>query len=353
MTSQPPPGSDRRDPLSFDELIALFVAFSAIGAILWWSLGRGNDWLARSGFWTGREEAAQSAANNPPDQVAVEPTTSVSPAPAEQVVPVPVTPGSTTIITTDSSQVVVENGAVAPGVTPQTGVGTQAGVGPQTTVIPAPVVVPAPSPEASIVVPSASPAAVAFPDVPSDYWAYPFIAGLSQRGMISGFSGGEFRPDQPVTRTEYAALIEKILPDAQQATIGFNDVPPGFWGTQAIDQSVKAGFLKGYPDATFQPEQPISRMQVLLSLVNGFQLPKPADPDAAIQRFQDRDQIPDWAKPAVGAATQSGVVVNHPNLDQFNPNQPATRAEVAAMLYQALTTTGQVQPVQSDYIVRP
>ncbi|QYO64267.1 S-layer homology domain-containing protein [Leptolyngbya sp. 7M] len=179
------------------------------------------------------------------------------------------------------------------------------------------------------------------------------IAELARRGMISGFEDGSFRPDQPVTRTQYATLVGEVLTDVQQESQAFPDVPVNFWGKPAIDEAVKSGFLRGYPDTSFQPNQPISRMEVLLSLVNGFQLPKPADPAAPLQVFQDRDQIPEWARPAVAAATQANVVVSHPNVNQFNPNQPATRAEVAAMLYQALTTTGQLPPIQSNYIVRP
>jgi hypothetical protein len=204
------------------------------------------------------------------------------------------------------------------------------------------------------VVPSvAASATPQFSDVPETYWAYPFINELSKRNMTTGFQDGTFRPDQPVTRAEYATLISKVLPNAQRQPIPFSDVPAGFWGAPAIDEAVKAGFLKGYPNETFQPRQQITKLQVLLSLVNGFKLAEPANPNASLQPFNDRDQIPAWARSAMAAATQSGVVVNYPNVGQLGPDRQVTRGEVAAMLYQALTTTGQVQPIQSNYIVRP
>jgi hypothetical protein len=195
--------------------------------------------------------------------------------------------------------------------------------------------------------------AVTFPDVPNTYWAYPFIAELGKRGMIAGVGDGTFKPDEQINRAQYAALLSEVLSGTQLGQVPFNDVPAGFWGTQAIDEAVQSGFLKGYPDTSFKPGQPISKMQVLLSLANGFQLAKPADPNAALQVFEDRDQIPDWAKPAIAAATQAGAVVNYPNVSQFKPDQPTTRAEVAAMLYQALEATGQLPPIQSNYIVQP
>jgi hypothetical protein len=197
--------------------------------------------------------------------------------------------------------------------------------------------------------------AVAFPDVPEDYWAYPFIADLSQRGVISGLEDGTFQPEQPVNRAQYASLIQGILPpDQRQESIAFSDVRADFWAAPAIDAAVKAGFLKGFPDGSFQPEQPISHVQMLASLVNGVRLPQ-ASPTATdnLNVFTDADQIPKWAVPIAATATQEGLVVNHPNPEQLQPNDPVTRAEVAAAIYQALESTGQVEPIQSRYIVQP
>jgi hypothetical protein len=342
MAGQPPSPGDRRDPLSFDELVALIVAFLAIGAVLWWSLGR------RAESWFGQlRPAGEGTAESTPgfglsesDQPAVEGQT-------EGSVPASPVPGSVdgTAVVVPTEPETVPRTAVIPGV--------------PAVVVPVPDASPRVSPAAPvqsprIAVPNVSPGAVAtFPDLPPDYWAYPFVAELARRGIISGFEDGTFRPDQPVTRAQYASLLSEVLTDAQQNPLAFADVPVGFWGKPAIDESVKSGFLKGYPNTTFQPDQPISHLEVLLSLANGFRLPKPADPNGPLQVFQDREQIPEWARPAVAAATQANVVVNYPNVNQFNPNQPATRAEVAAMLYQALTTTGQLPPIQSNYIVRP
>ncbi len=49
-------------------------------------------------------------------------------------------------------------------------------------------------------------------DVSSDYWARPFIQALADNNVISGFPDGSFRPNQAVTRAEFAALIQKALP---------------------------------------------------------------------------------------------------------------------------------------------
>ncbi|MFZ4639789.1 MAG: S-layer homology domain-containing protein [Nodosilinea sp.] len=208
-------------------------------------------------------------------------------------------------------------------------------------------------PAPTIIVPTAADPTVTFPDVPPTHWAYPFVNEMAKRGMIAGVGDGTFKPDQPVNRAQYAALLSEVLRGARQGKIPFSDVKASFWATQSIARAVEGGFVKGYPDKTFQPDAPMTKMQVLLSLANGFGLPKPGGADGAIQSFTDRDQIPAWAKPAVAAATQAGVVVNYPDVNQFRPNQPATRIEVVAMLYQALKTTGQLPAIQSPYIVQP
>lgn len=329
MTGQPPPDPrpSRRD-LGFDELIAIFVALTSIGTLLWWGLTR-NDELSLTDL------------NLVPNLTSPTPQGSQSPSPAagsSLITPSPrVSPAPT----------VIPGANPAPAMIPPV-VGV---VPPPTRVTPA---APSPTPEADVVVvPAPTEPAIEFSDLPATYWAYPFIADLSRRGIVSGFEDKTFRPDQPVTRAEYAALIKTILPpDQRQQPISFKDVATDYWATPAIDDAVKAGFLKGYPTGDFQPEQPISRVQVLASLVNGIQL-SPGQNPAVIDQFQDRNQIPNWAIPSTATATQAGVVVNYPNKATLNPNQPATRAEVAAMIYQALEATGQVPAIASEYIVEP
>jgi hypothetical protein len=190
--------------------------------------------------------------------------------------------------------------------------------------------------------------------VPPDYWARPFVEALAKRGIAVGLPDGSFRPDQPVTRAEYAALVQKAFNNQEsQGSIAFTDVPPDFWAVPSIDAAVKQGFLKGYPNGAFQPNKEVSRLEVLLSLVNGLGLPRPDKPEEAVTLFKDSDKIPQWAVPAAGTAAESNIVVNYPSLDQLKPDQPATRADVAALIYQALVASGKVESIPSQYIVKP
>jgi len=111
----------------------------------------------------------------------------------------------------------------------------------------------------------------------------------------------------------------------------------------AIDQSIRTGFLKGYPGKTFKPEQKISRSQVLVALVSGFKLKAPSSPNQVLSIYKDTKDIPDYATDKVAAATANGLVVNYPNTKILAPNKEATRSEVGAMVHQALVQMGKLE----------
>lgn len=182
------------------------------------------------------------------------------------------------------------------------------------------------------------------------HWAQAYIEALAKRNIISGFPEGTFRPNDPVTRVQFAAIINKAFaPSARQATAQFSDVSSSFWGYQPIQVAVRGGFMKGYPEGVFRPDQQIPRVQVLVALASGLGFS--SNDLNVLSRYQDATQIPSWASNAVAAATQRQVVVNYPTLTQLNPNREATRAEVAAFVYQSLVNAGKADAIPSQYVV--
>lgn len=184
-------------------------------------------------------------------------------------------------------------------------------------------------------------------------WAQSFITALAARGIIQGFPDGTFRPDAPVTRAEFAAMIGKAFQkNPVREAISFVDVPPNYWATGAIQSAYQTGFLAGYPNNVFMPSQEISRVQVLVSLTNGLGLSAKAESAGVLDgSFQDAAQIPDYARTPVAAATENRLVVNYPNVALLNPDRVATRADVAAFIYQALVSTGTVPPLAASEAV--
>ncbi|MDJ0702413.1 MAG: S-layer homology domain-containing protein [Leptolyngbyaceae cyanobacterium MO_188.B28] len=189
----------------------------------------------------------------------------------------------------------------------------------------------------------------------TEHWAADFIRGLTDKDLISGYQDGGFKPDDPITRAQYASLLVKALqPRPQRPERRFIDVPPTSKTAAAIQTAYQAKFMSGFPDFTFGPDQKILRVQVLVSLVNGLGLLENASLDSQILTFyEDRLAIPDYARSAVAKATQLGLAVNYPNPNQLNPNRTATRAEVATMVYQAMTLRNQVPSVNSIFIAKP
>lgn len=183
------------------------------------------------------------------------------------------------------------------------------------------------------------------------HWAEAFITGLARQNFIGGFEDGSFRPDLPINRAQYASLVVNAFnPGSRRGAITFSDVPANFWAKSFIDRAYQAGFISGFPDGTFRPGQNILRLQVLASLVTGLELTG-ADLNA-LNAFDDRATIPQYAQNQISIATRQTLVVNFPNLRQLQPNRDATRGEVAANVYQALVRAGRATAIASPYIVR-
>ncbi len=184
------------------------------------------------------------------------------------------------------------------------------------------------------------------------HWAAAFVEALFSKDIISGFPDGSFQPATPMTRAQYAALMTKTfqLPESNQLN-KFKDVKSDFWAAKAIASAADRGFLKGFPDGTFRPENNLTKIQALVSIVNGLNL-SGGNPNV-LMVYHDRVQIPSYATGAVTVATQKLLVVNYPQPDQLEPLRDITRAEVAVLIYQALVATGLENPLPSAYIVKP
>ncbi|PZD72752.1 Endo-1,4-beta-xylanase A [Acaryochloris thomasi RCC1774] len=189
-------------------------------------------------------------------------------------------------------------------------------------------------------------ASAQFSDVNANYWARPFIEELASKDIIKGFPDGSFKPNEPVTRAQFAAIVRQAF-DQPKIRRGnrFSDVDANFWATPAISQAYTTGFLSGYPGNEFQPKQQIPKVQALVALASGLQLEPQGQIAESLGVFSDAAQIPDYAKSGIAAATETGIVVNNPNVKFLNPNDNATRADIAAFVYQALVNQKQLEPL--------
>ncbi len=195
-----------------------------------------------------------------------------------------------------------------------------------------------------------------FTDLDSGHWAWPLLADLAQRDLVAGFPDSSFRPADPMTRAEFAAQVARLFDfpnDRSQAPKKnlYGDLTSTHWAYGSVQKSVQMGFLSGYADGAFLPDQTVSRIQVIAALANGLMLKSSSGAATVLAPYSDRAQVPPWATRQLVAATEAGLVVNYPDLETLAPNQPASRAEVAAMLHRALVYTGSLQDVPFAYVV--
>lgn len=285
-----------------------------------------------------------------------------------------------------------------------------------------------------------------FPDI-QNHWARPFIEPLAEKDILAGYLDGTFRPNQPIQRDEFAAVIRKAFEQKPVREIEsgsvYKDVPSGYWAAPAIKEAYETGFMTGYPGQVFRPNQNLSRVEALVLLENNLNLlttPKatqattqtttnqqttqPTTTNRAAKKriflpmamtnlmqplvtavgrnqvtassnppsvgannnaassnnapaavanqksvpltrpapislskyYVDADKIPADAVSNVVTATKANIVVNYPNPKVLNPNQPATRGDIAAFVYQALVAQGRIEPLPnnvkaSNYII--
>ena len=197
---------------------------------------------------------------------------------------------------------------------------------------------------------------IRFSDI-QGHWSQGFIEALAARRILSGYSDGTYRPNNPVTRAEFAAIIAAIfsLP-VKREYVPFVDVPLTHWAINAIKKVYETGFLTGYPNRRFGIDEGIARGDALVAMVNGLELAGQVDLDLVsklAEIYQDGSLIPYYGINQVALATRAGWVVSYPNRKILNYKTAATRAEVAVMVYQALVYLEKAEKIPTDYIVVP
>lgn len=89
------------------------------------------------------------------------------------------------------------------------------------------------------------------------------------KGFISGYSDGTFKPNQGITRAEFAQMIAVFVKDGYPGSSNFKDVK-GHWASNAIDQLYGNKTIKGFPDGTFKPNQKLTRAEAVTVLNSVF-----------------------------------------------------------------------------------
>lgn len=181
-----------------------------------------------------------------------------------------------------------------------------------------------------------------FPDVATDYWAAKQIEDLTDKGVIVGYPDGTFKPDENVTRAEFATMAIKAL--GQEHTkiaqpITYTDITPDFWAYDSIQKAVYFDLISSEKDGSeFRPADSVSREEATTIAVNALtteQISEAKAKEVLSKKYADADSIPASFLIPAGKSEILNMIVVKPGSDEvkLEPERPATRAEVAAILY--------------------
>jgi hypothetical protein len=180
--------------------------------------------------------------------------------------------------------------------------------------------------------------APSFSDVTASYWAFDVIGELSSKGILAGYPDGTFKPDNKITRAEFAKIATLALkaPAVNPSRPTFSDYTPGDWFFGSVETAVYAGLVKGYEDGTFRPNALISREEAATILERSL---GKADAAAAaattVTNFTDDASISAWARGFVVLAGNDGLIGGYPD-GSFSPQGDTTRAETSALISRIL-----------------
>ena len=105
-----------------------------------------------------------------------------------------------------------------------------------------------------------------FRDVPQGAWYNAAVATMAKLKIITGYPDGTFQPDATVTRAEFAAIAARFDEKSARTTASFRDIY-GHWAERYISRSAELGWIRGYTDNTFRPDQSITRAEAM-ALIN-------------------------------------------------------------------------------------
>jgi lipoprotein-anchoring transpeptidase ErfK/SrfK len=187
----------------------------------------------------------------------------------------------------------------------------------------------------------------------SNHWAQPFIDGLASHNLITAASGSTFRPNDPLTRAQFAVILQRTFPyqTKYRNAVQFADVPANHWAAAAIAKAYEGGFLSGQGQA-FLPNEYVTRAQVLVTIANGLDLTintKRNNGKFLTSVYTDGAEVPKYAVDQIAALSDRKLVVNYPDASSLNPNRPISRGELAALIYQALAYQGQLPKIAVNY----
>ena len=163
------------------------------------------------------------------------------------------------------------------------------------------------------------------PDI-EGHWAQNTIEDMVNEEIIEGYPDGTFRPNKNITRAEFTSLLVRAFDLKPGPGKVFSDTA-NHWAEDYIKTANYHGLVNGYSDTLFGPDDPVTREQIAVMVVNATKVELLDES----KTFTDSAQISVWAKEPVAKAAAAELIVGYPD-GTFKPKANATRAEAAVIL---------------------
>lgn len=173
-----------------------------------------------------------------------------------------------------------------------------------------------------------------FMDVAPNAWYKDAVQYAYDNGLMTGVSANEFAPEQTTTRAMIVSILARLENVTSAESTGFADVSDEWFAT-AVNWAASVGVVNGFEDNTFRPNDPITREQLAAILMN-YSAWKGEDVSARADLTTYIDQPSAWARETMQWAVAEGLISGVTN-DELQPQGNATRAQVAAILQRYLT----------------
>ena len=173
-----------------------------------------------------------------------------------------------------------------------------------------------------------------FIDVAPNAWYKDAVQYAYAGGLMTGVSDTEFAPEATTTRAMIVSTLARLENVTSAESAGFADVSANDWYATAVNWAANVGVVNGYEDGTFRPNQPITREQLAAILMN-YAACIGQDVSNRADLTSYTDQPSTWAEEAMSWAVAEGLV-SGVTADQLQPQGNATRAQVAAILQRFL-----------------
>ncbi len=172
----------------------------------------------------------------------------------------------------------------------------------------------------------------------SKHWAGEQIKSFLDKGFITVDKDGNFKPDNSITRGDFAAIANKSFNFTEKDETNFKDIKSSDTYYNDISIAKKAGYFVGLPDGTVLPKGYMSRQEFALIISRLLKLDITRYITEA-SNFKDAATIPNWSKGAIGAVAKVGYMLGEPG-NTFNPKGTVTRAQAVAVLERCYLSGG-------------